>query len=410
VDGAQDGPGESSPGESGPDAPVDATVGHQDADPCQPLVDPQWTIETVDDDPGFKARVAAAVGPDERVRLAYNVATSPDGWSDFELRVAEQSDQGFLHEVVVPSEGFSNEFPTIAVDARGVTHVVYNRYVPAEEQIDVFLVSGSLDTGFSAPVNLTNTLDADENGSVLASGPDGTLHVAYMTRVAIPDQPGKYTYATGYVAHDDGGPKDALMLATDTLPFTGVPEQSLTVAPDGTVHVVYLKPGLDPSHGVVYHRARGPQGWTQELRLTSDQDNATGVSVFASSTNALHLTYGKGKVDITLTHRSFDLTTLGPEQALTSSTQDRPYYLGLKGADTGAVHVAFWRLVGSNGDIFFASGENDVFEPEEVVTQTPSEDEQFTSLALGRCGEAYVAFLENLSTAPDGRVLLATRR
>jgi hypothetical protein len=78
------------------------------------------------------------------------------------------------------------------------------------------------------------------------------------------------------------------------------------------------------------------------------------------------------------------------------------------GAD--GVFLTFLRLVNSNADVFFLSAEQDVFGAEEAITQTPAEDETVASLAVGRCGEAHVGFVENLSTAPHGRVLLATRK
>ena len=403
-DAALDAPSDSADRDAADDAPAD-----QDAEFCPPSDNPQWSIATVDDTPGFKARVALAVGDDQRLRLAYNVASSSDGWSEFELRVAEQVGQTFEHQTVVSSDGFSNEFPTVAVDAQGVTHVVYNRFVPSENQIDVFLVSGTLSGGFSPPVNLTNTPSADENGAVIAVGSDGVLHVVYMARTAIPDKPGKYTYATGYVAYD-GAPKDAAVLAADTLLFTGQPEQAIALDAAGRVHVVYLRPGVDPSHGVACHRRRDEQGWGSETMVTSDAVNVTGVSVAATGTDAVHFVYAKGKVETTLTYRRLDGLGLGPEQALTTSADDRAYYLGLSPAGADDVYVAFRRLLGSNADVFFIAGQQGSFGPEEPVTATPSEDEQTATLAVGRCGEAYLAFTENLLTAPNGRVMVATRR
>jgi hypothetical protein len=109
-----------------PDAPLPEAA----TDAACPPIGGAWSIATVDSDPGFKARVAVAVGNDDLVRLAYNVATSSDGWSNFELRVAEQTIQGFERTTVVPSEqGVSAEFPTLAVDDAGTMHVVYNKYV-----------------------------------------------------------------------------------------------------------------------------------------------------------------------------------------------------------------------------------------------------------------------------------------
>lgn len=393
------------------DSPSDGGLPETEADAACPPIGTTWSTTAVDSDPGFKARVAVAVGNDDRVRLAYNVATSSDGWSNFELRVAEQTGQGFERETVVPSEmGVSAEFPTLVVDDGGTMHVVYNQYVASEGQIEVFLLSGSIAGGFGTPVNLTQTEDADENGAVVALGPDGTLHVVFMQRVAIPDKPGKYDYATGYVAVDGSIPKDRTLLAENTLLFSGVPEQGVAVDGAGRVHAVYLRPGTDPSRGVLYHRVRDVSGWSTEQAVTADLDNTTGISVAASEAGKVFFAYGKGKVDVTMTYRSLEGATLSPEQSLTSSTQDRPYYLGLRPVGSDGVFLAFLRLVNSNADLFFLSADQDVFGAEETITQTPAEDEAVASLAVGRCGEAHVAFVENLSTAPHGRVLLATRK
>jgi hypothetical protein len=414
-----DSPPSDASGDVQPDiAVVDAHADSPDAllpegatDAACPPIGGAWSIATVDSDPGFKARVAVAVGNDDLVRLAYNVATSSDGWSNFELRVAEQTSQGFEKKTVVPSEqGVSAEFPTLAVDDAGTMHVVYNQYMLSEKQIEVFMLSGSLAGGFGSPVNLTQTAEADENGAVVALGPDGTLHVVFMQRVAIPDKPGKFDYATGYVAVDGSGPKDRITLAEGTLLFSGVPEQGVAVDGAGRVHVVYLRPGTDPSRGVLHHRVKDASGWSAETAITADGENVTGISVAASDAGKVFFTYGKGKVDVTMTYRSLEGATLSPEVPLTSSTQDRPYYLGLRPMGADGVFLTFLRLVNSNADVFFLSAEQDVFGAEEAITQTPAEDETVASLAVGRCGEAHVGFVENLSTAPHGRVLLATRK
>ena len=407
VDAPGDDAEKTQPDASTSDAADDAPQ-EEDSGVCPPLDDPQWTIETVDADPGFKARVALALDPAQRVRLAYNRATSGDGWEDFELRVAEHAAQGWKIETVVASDGLSNEYPTIVVDNQGVSHVVFNRYVPSENQIDMFVVSGTIGAGFSTPVNLTQTQGTDEYGGSVAIGPDGVLHVVHIQRTPIPDEPGKYTYDTGYVAYD-GAPKDAEVIGTGTLMFTGSPEQSISVDPAGRVHVAYLRPGEKPSHGVAHYRKRDPVGWSAETMVTSNQANATGISI-AAAADRVHFAYGKGTVDVTMTHRLLDAAGLGPETALTSSVDDRAYYLGLQAVGTDGVYVAFRRIVDGNADVFFVSGEQGTFASEEPVTQTADEDELVASLAVGRCGEAYVAFLENFSTAPDGRVMVATRR
>jgi hypothetical protein len=398
---------ETQPDASTSDAALEASQ-DQDSGICPPLDDPQWTIETVDADPGFKARVAVALDPEQRVRLAYNRATSADGWENFELRVAEQTDEGWKIETVVASDGFSNEYPTIVVDNQGVSHVVFNRYVPSENQIDLFVVSGTIGAGFSTPVNLTQTQGTDEFGGSVAMGPDGVLHVIHIQRTPIPDEPGKYTYDTGYVAYD-GAPKDAEVIGAGTLMFTGSPEQSIAVDPAGRVHVAYLRPGEKPSHGVAHYRKLEPIGWSTETMVTSNQANATGISI-AAAADRVHFTYGKGTVDVTMMHRVLDAAGLGSETALTNSVKDRAYYLGLQAVGTDGFYVAFRRLIDGNADVFFISTEPGTLVLEESVTQTSDEDELVASLAAGRCGEAYVAFLENFSTAPDGRVMLATRR
>jgi hypothetical protein len=388
-------------------------TGDSGEDPCADVVlGSTWAVEVVDDSPSFKPRTAVAIGADDGARLAYNTAESPDGWWQFAATYAEQAGDAFSVHTILAADQINNEYPTLALGPDGAAHVVFNRFVPSTGQIDVFLASGSA-AGFGAPINLTETPDQDELGAVVARTSDGVLHVVLLQRQEKPESPGNYNYRVGYLQVSGGEPSAMEIIADPARIFTGDPEQSIAVDEQGRVHALFRIDSSDPARGQLIYRRRDPGAapapslWSDPMAISPAESNAGGGSVAVDAEGVVHFTYGLGQGVQTMTYRSLSGGNLSPPVPLSTSLDDRAYYLGMKAADDGTVHVAYRRLVNGNADVFYRAGKGGIFAPEQAVTQTSTGDEIAAAVALDRCGVPVIAFTENLSDAPNGVLYLA---
>ena len=140
-----------------------------------------------------------------------------------------------------------------------------------------------------------------------------------------------------------------------------------------------------------------------------------GPVVGADDSGSVHFVYvvGPDWDHKTLTYDRLAAGSLAGAQALSTSSLDRSYYLGMRVRLDGVVHVAFSRfydIAGSNmADVHYLRGVGGVFDPEERITSTDALDETATAIALSASGSPLVAFVENLSTFPDGKVYFASR-
>jgi hypothetical protein len=396
--------------DGGSDAPV-ATDGRADgALPVDGGVDarpsdapPGWSVTVVDDQPRFKSRAALAVGPDGTLHLAYNVATSTDGWTVPSVWYARRSGAIWERTEVAPAGSASNEFPVIVVDSQNRPHIFYNRAVGGV--VDLFMLQGT-GSGFAAAVNLTNTSGRDEFAPAVAIDPGDAIHVLFQERSG---PSGSYVYSVGYLRVAAGSAGAVESVAADTAQFSLSPDYAVVADASG-VHAVYCKPGDDTFNNVLYHRHRGA-GWEPESRVTATDQDVWSPAIGLDASGTLHVAYTKGPTwsEKTLTYNRRSAGAWLGEQPLSSSTEDRSYYLGMEVEGDGLVHLAFYRFYDSNGDIHYLAGRDGALGPEERVTNTADGDESTPSIGRVPGGPVVLVFLENLSTAPNGKVYLATR-
>ena len=229
-----------------------------------------WNVEVVDGTPKFKSRVAIAAAPDGEPRLAYNVATSDDGYKTPSVWYAERKGGKWTALEAAAAQGVSNEFPVVAVDSSGKAHVIYKR--ADQGQNDLFLVKGD-GSGFGTPINLTSSADSDEFAPVAAFDQTGTLHVIFQRTKEDPNATPPKTSTLGYLQVSPAGVVSGGTDVSPTSDFGLDPDFSLAVDPSGTVHVTYCKPGSNTLNNVAWYRRRESGQWGEELRLTAlDQD------------------------------------------------------------------------------------------------------------------------------------------
>ncbi|MBI5481025.1 MAG: hypothetical protein HY906_19360 [Deltaproteobacteria bacterium] len=380
-------------------APAD---GGADASPTD--APPGWSVAVVDDQPKFKSRAALAVGPDGTLHLAYNVATSVDGWTIPSVWYARRQGAIWERTEVAPAGGTSNEFPVLVVDSQNRPHVFYNRAVGGV--VDLFMLAGT-GSGFAAAVNLTNTTGKDEFAPSVAIDGSNAIHVLFQERTG---PSGSYVYSIGYLRVSAGSPGSPEPVASGTAMFSLSPDYDI-VADGGGVHVVYCKPGDSAFNNVLYYRHRASSAWEPESRVTATDQDVWSPAIGVDGAGTVHAAYTKGPSwsEKTLTYNRRTSGAWLGEQPLSGSTEDRSYYLGLQVESDGLVHLAFHRFYDSNGDILYLTGRNGSLGPEERVTQTVAGDESSASVARVPGGPVVVSFLENLAAAPDGKVYLATR-
>lgn len=386
---------------------------------CPPPADGPWILQVVDEGFGFKPRTSVAVDPEGRPWVAYNVARSPDTLSAFDVRVARPNDDGsdFEIETIFPSEGLSNEYPTIATGPTGEAYVVFNRVeavgeAELDDRIELYLAIGDRD-GFDTPFNLTQTSELDEFAADIAVDADGVAHVVFLQRSPIVEDPGSFDYTVAYLSVTPEGDVSPIESLTDDAQiFSGNPEQSVAIGPDGTIHASYLKKGDPVSRGVLHHRAKSPGGsWGDETRVTAQTKEVSGASMVATNTG-VHFTYATGVDPRVVAHRTLG----GDEFVLTEGGAERAYYLGLAAGPDDRLHLAYRQLFDANADVFLLEGSPDgTFEPAPTpITETSDMDEGPAAITVGPCGSTFLAFPENLSTYEDdvfnGVVYLARRQ
>jgi hypothetical protein len=375
---------------------------------------PLWDVQVVEDAPNFKSRVAIAMDKNGIPHVAYNVATSTDGWQTPSVWYATLQSGVWKKKLVVDALGVSAEFPSIVVDASGTPYIFYNQLVTGQNQIDVFMLRGDGKGGFHPPENLTGTSLVDEWAATAAVGGDAAVNVLFQQRKDDPGKPGTALYGIGYVRVFGGALEPPVELATGTSQFSLHPDYAIAAGADGLVHAVYSKPGVNQLNNVLYHRLRA-SGWGTEKVLTETNLDAWGPAVAVDPAGTAHVVYTIGPDWNNKTLHYSQITSGVPSGAmkLTSSTYDRSYYLGLSAGVAGEIFVAFSRLVetdaGNNADLLFLHRKAGVLGPEERVTETVAADEGAPALALGAGGVPVIAFVENLSAAPNGKVYLARR-
>jgi hypothetical protein len=398
----------------GPDIPdvaaPEAQEGVTDEAGDAGALSPAWTVGKVDDRPAFKSRIAMAVAKSGALHVVYNVATSADGWDTPEIWHAVGSGQDWTRTLVAAANGISNEFPVLVLDSQDVPHVFFNRYDKSEDQIDVLAVTGNGAGGFAAPQNVTKSSHRDEYGPSAFVEPDDSIHLLFQVRTPM-DSPGKYAYSVGYLRLGPGGAQPVEAVAEGSaLPGLN-PEYDLAVDASHTVHAVYCRPGKLELNNVLYYRARTTEGWAEEKALTPIDLDVWDPAVAVDGGGTVHVayTFGPDWDTKTLYYQRLSGGIAGPAQALSASTRDRSYYLGLAADPSGKVLLGFERFIGDDKDLFFLTGQDGVFQPEERVTATAAGDESTPAVAFGPDGTVYLAFTENLANAPNGVAGLAVR-
>jgi hypothetical protein len=370
-----------------------------------------WKVSVVDDSPKFKSRVSIAVDPAGTPHLVYNIASSDDGWSKPDVWHAAPSGSAWDHAKIAPANGISNEFPSVVCDSQGKLHVVYNRYDPTDNQIDLFYLKSDDGKTFSAQgQNLTSTKDADEFAAAIAVDSQGVLHVIAQRGTAKP-------FSVGYLSVAAGAPSAQETVASDTAQLSLNPGHALTVDASGTVHVVYTRPAQNPLLSALYLKRRKGGTWSDELAVTDAKLDAWDPCVGIDGKGVLHVGYtiGADWDHKTLTHKRLQGTTALSETALTTSTADRSYYLGLAMGPDGTVHLGFPRYYPGPSatvqyaDVFYLGiGPGQTQGPEERITETKEADELTPAIAISASGALFLAFTENSSAAPNGKLYLAT--
>jgi hypothetical protein len=371
-----------------------------------------WTIDVAEGAPKFKNRVSLATDKSGNPHLAYNVATSTDGWDTPSLWYATYQGGTWKKQLVVDAQGVSAEFPVIVIDSNDTPHIFFNRAVTGENQVDVFMVSGDGKGGFNPPVNITGTTTVDEYAATVAIGTDAAFNVIYQRRTG---NPGSFVYSMGYQRVYGGALDVPMELATGTSMFSLNPDYAIAASPKGFLHVLYCRPSDNPDYNTLYHRLKNGTGWGSEIPVSETTLDTWGPAVAVDPDGEAHIVYTKGADwdHKTLYYSQFVNGVITGGMALTSSIDDRSYYLGIASPGVGLIDVAFARFyssdAGNNGDILFLHGHDGIMDPEERITQTLEGDEYAPSIALGPGGVPLVAFVENLSSAPNGKVYLARR-
>jgi hypothetical protein len=388
-----------------PDRTLYPTDGGLDVDPRP------WQMEVVDNSPHFKSRAAVAASLSGDPQVAYNIATSTDGWGKPAVWFAHQGSGSWDKSLAVDAAGISREFPVTLVDAKGRSYIFYNQYIASNDQVDIFYTYSYDQQTFVAPINLTASAQAHEFAPSVALDDQGNFHLLFQRVI-------NGAYSIGYLKLTNGQASPVETVADAVTQFSLSPDYAVGVDRQlGIVYAVYCRSGDLSINNVLYLRQR-TNSWQPEQRVTDKKLDVWSPSVAVDGNGQVHLVYNLGPDwdHKTLTYNRLLAGSLLGEQALTTSTDDRSYYLGLAAESDGTVHIAFARyytvVAGGNGmgDILYLKGKNGVFFPEERVTNTPTLDEDYTGIALGAGGKIYISLVENGAKAPDGVVYLATKK
>ncbi|MBI5529514.1 MAG: hypothetical protein HY897_24580 [Deltaproteobacteria bacterium] len=227
-----------------------------------------------------------------------------------------------------------------------------------------------------------------------------------------PDTSAVDASADSYLSTKNGAPSVAETVADMTAPFSLSPDYDLAVDNAGNVHAVYSKPGSSDFNNVLYRRKRTAAGWDAEKGLTALDRDVWSPAIGLDGAGVVHLAYADGADwdHKTLTYNRLEAGAWKGVQAISTSTDDRTYYLGVAGDPVAGVHIAFKRFFDSMSDVLYIRGNGGAFETEEIVTATPDMDEDTPSLTVTSSGLPQIVFTENLKDAPNGKVYLATKR
>jgi len=369
-----------------------------------------WDVTVVEDVTGFKSRVAIALDAAGNVHLAYNIATDPEGWYTPSVWYATNESGSWAKVEAAPAAGVSNEYPVIVVDAAGKPHIFYNRYIEAEDQIDIFHITTDDSGTFQAPQAITAAFDGWAYAPSAFIEGDDTIHVVFQTQTGVsPDQ----VYGIGYAAVSGGTPSAVEEVASSSAIPSLDPTHDIVVDGSGNVHVVYGMPGDTGYEGVITYRGKTGATWSAPEALSEASLDAYSCGLGIDGAGVIHLAYVKGELfgDMSLTYNRRESGAWSAAQALSTFPDDRAYYLGLVGETGGeGVHIAFKRYHDSMGDIYYLKAEGGTFEEPYRVTETAELDEATSAIALAADGTLFIAFTENLSDAPNGVIYLATRR
>lgn len=193
--------------------------------------------------------------------------------------------------------GDNGYVPTVAVAANGVVHVSWYDFRWDPNRADIFHkrrgASGWITAlGDSADINVSRGVAQgfDSGAPALVAGPaPGVMHAVWADR--------GQGLARIRHARFDPGSGAWLPPATAATPGASLEAPTAAVAPDGTLHIVWVD-GRHPAH-TLYTRSL-PEGgvWGAELRLTDTQVEAGDPCLAATADGALHLVWQDARVTL----------------------------------------------------------------------------------------------------------------
>jgi len=370
--------------------------------PATQITGGSFSTEELDAGPDFMSRTAVALAADGSIHVVYNVATTGnDGvtgnWNTPGIWYTTNKSGSWTKTLLVPAEGVSREFPTIAIAPDATVAVIYSSNVAETNQSDLYLLTDR-GSGFSAPTNITHSSPIDTQ-PLMAYDAQGLLHVIYQE---IHDSS---TYKIGYLQISAAGAV-AHAVAQDTTIDYG-----MAIAPDGTVHLAYMRGDSTSGNSVLWHRYRDPTTglWSASERITAVSTSSWMPTLAAGCDGSVHLAYVAGDADTDrLTYMKRTAGVWSAPQELTSGTTDRTSFVGIQTNDAGTVQIAFYRNGEVWADVLAIRGKDGVFDAEVALTTDPDIEESTPAVALAPDGTAVVAYPALGPELPASAVKVAT--
>jgi hypothetical protein len=178
---------------------------------------------------------------------------------------------------VTNTAGHSFAPSTAAVGS--TVHLVYNEDISGHLEI-MYRTYDFL--AWTEAEQLTSLPTGDRMVASIASGPDGSVHVAWWdTRE---DPPGNTDGKIYYRANSGGWSAEELVSG----PEAKAMRPCVTVCDSGYVHIVWID--SRDIYEQIYYRRRGPHGWESEVKLTTG-DNVHYHPSISAAGNDLYLAY-----------------------------------------------------------------------------------------------------------------------